>query len=400
MERLLVLVGIVVVSFNLRPAAVSVGPVLAEVTADLSMSSTVAGVLTTLPVLAFATFGMLTPGVAARLGLHRVTLGALLCVVVGLGLRSRTDDALAFLLLSLLGLAGMAAANVLLPSLVKLHFPSRVGLLTSIYTTSMAVGLTLASMTTVPISEATGSWRDGLGIWAVTALVAAIPWVALLRHDSALEQGPVEVRLSPVARTKLGWLMAVFFGLQSTQAYSLFGWFAQVYRDAGFSPATAGVLLGVITGASIPLSLWLPTVTARMANPAPVILGLIALYPVGYLGLVFAPVAGAWVWAAALGTATAVFPVALTLIGLRARTSGGTAALSGFTQGVGYLIAAVGPFAVGVVHDVTESWTVPLILLTLLSIPQLVTGWMVSKRRYVEDALPDRRPDPLRSGTS
>ncbi|HEX5985135.1 MAG TPA: MFS transporter [Nocardioides sp.] len=400
MERLLVLVGIVVVSFNLRPAAVSVGPVLAEVTADLSMSSTVAGVLTTLPVLAFATFGMLTPGVAARLGLHRVTLGALLCVVVGLGLRSRTDDALAFLLLSLLGLAGMAAANVLLPSLVKLHFPSRVGLLTSIYTTSMAVGLTLASMTTVPISEATGSWRDGLGIWAVTALVAAIPWVALLRHDSALERGPVEVRLSQVARTKLGWLMAVFFGLQSTQAYSLFGWFAQVYRDAGFSPATAGVLLGVITGASIPLSLWLPTVTARMANPAPVILGLIALYPVGYLGLVFAPVAGAWVWAAALGTATAVFPVALTLIGLRARTSGGTAALSGFTQGVGYLIAAVGPFAVGVVHDVTESWTVPLILLTLLSIPQLVTGWMVSKRRYVEDALPDRRPDPLRSGTS
>ena len=400
MERLLVLVGIVVVSFNLRPAAVSVGPVLAEVTADLSMSSTVAGVLTTLPVLAFATFGMLTPGVAARLGLHRVTLGALLCVVVGLGLRSRTDDALAFLLLSLLGLAGMAAANVLLPSLVKLHFPSRVGLLTSIYTTSMAVGLTLASMTTVPISEATGSWRDGLGIWAVTALVAAIPWVALLRHDSAPERGPVEVRLSQVARTKLGWLMAVFFGLQSTQAYSLFGWFAQVYRDAGFSPATAGVLLGVITGASIPLSLWLPTVTARMANPAPVILGLIALSPVGYLGLVFAPVAGAWVWAAALGTATAVFPVALTLIGLRARTSGGTAALSGFTQGVGYLIAAVGPFAVGVVHDVTESWTVPLILLTLLSIPQLVTGWMVSKRRYVEDALPDRRPDPLRSGTS
>ena len=400
MERLLVLVGIVVVSFNLRPAAVSVGPVLAEVTADLSMSSTVAGVLTTLPVLAFATFGMLTPGVAARLGLHHVTLGALLCVVVGLGLRSRTDDALAFLLLSLLGLAGMAAANVLLPSLVKLHFPSRVGLLTSIYTTSMAVGLTLASMTTVPISEATGSWRDGLGIWAVTALVAAIPWVALLRHDSAPERGPVEVRLSQVARTKLGWLMAVFFGLQSTQAYSLFGWFAQVYRDAGFSPATAGVLLGVITGASIPLSLWLPTVTARMANPAPVIIGLIALYPVGYLGLVFAPVAGAWVWAAALGTATAVFPVALTLIGLRARTSGGTAALSGFTQGVGYLIAAVGPFAVGVVHDVTESWTVPLILLTLLSIPQLVTGWMVSKRRYVEDALPDRRPDPLRSGTS
>jgi CP family cyanate transporter-like MFS transporter len=389
-ERLLVLVGIVVVSFNLRPAAVSVGPVLAEVTAGLGMSSTVAGLLTTLPVLAFATFGMATPGVAARLGVHRVTLGSLLCVVVGLGLRSRTDDVPAFLLLSLLALAGMAAANVLLPSLVKQHFPRRVGLLTSIYTTSMAVGLTLASVTTVPISEATGSWRNGLGVWALTALVAAVPWLALLRHDSALERGAVEVRLSQVARTRLGWLMAVFFGLQSMQAYSLFGWFAQVYRDAGFSPTTAGLLLGVITMVSIPLSLWLPTLTARLANPAPVILSLVALYPVGYLGLVVAPVEGAWVWALTLGTATAVFPVALTLIGLRARTSAGTAALSGFTQGVGYLLATVGPFSVGLAHDLTDGWTVPLVLLTLLSLPQAVTGWLVSKHRYVEDELPAR----------
>ena len=389
-ERLLVLVGIVVVSFNLRPAAVSVGPVLAEVTAELGMSSTVAGLLTTLPVLAFATFGMATPSVAARLGVHRVTLGSLLCVVVGLGLRSRTDDVPAFLLLSLLALAGMAAANVLLPSLVKQHFPRRVGLLTSIYTTSMAVGLTLASVTTVPISEATGSWRNGLGVWALTALVAAVPWLALLRHDSALERGAVEVRLGQVARTRLGWLMALFFGLQSMQAYSLFGWFAQVYRDAGFSPTTAGLLLGVITMVSIPLSLWLPTLTARLANPAPVILSLVALYPVGYLGLVVAPVEGAWVWALTLGTATAVFPVALTLIGLRARTSAGTAALSGFTQGVGYLLATAGPFSVGLAHDVTEGWTVPLVLLTLLSVPQAVTGWLVSKHRYVEDELPAR----------
>ena len=390
LERLLVLVGIVVVSFNLRPAAVAVGPVLAEVTDELGMSSTVAGLLTTLPVLAFATFGMLTPGVAARVGLHRVTLGSLLFVVVGLGLRSRTDDVTAFLLLSLLALAGMAAANVLLPSLVKLHFPERIGLLTSIYTTSMAVGLTLASMTTVPLSEATGSWRNGLGVWALTALVAAVPWLVLLRHDSALERGAVEVRLGQVARTRLGWLMAVFFGLQSMQAYSLFGWFAQVYRDAGFSPTTAGLLLGVITMVSIPLSLWLPTLTARLANPAPVILSLVALYPVGYLGLVVAPVGGAWLWALALGTATAVFPVVLTLIGLRARTSGGTAALSGFTQGVGYLLATAGPFSVGLVHDLTDGWTVPLVLLTLLALPQAVTGWMVSKQRYVEDELPAR----------
>jgi CP family cyanate transporter-like MFS transporter len=155
-EKVLVVVGIVVLAFNLRPAAVSVGPVLDEITTGLGISSTTAGVLTTLPVLSFAGFGALAPWLARVLGLHRITLVALVSVVVGLGLRSQTANVPAFLLLSLLALAGMATANVLLPSLVKLHFPDRVGLMTSIYTTSLAVGLTLSSVLTVPLSEQFG----------------------------------------------------------------------------------------------------------------------------------------------------------------------------------------------------------------------------------------------------
>lgn len=389
--RALVVVGIVALAFNLRPAAVSVGPVLDEIRAGLQLSPTVAGVLTTLPVLAFAVVGAVAPLLARVLGAHRVTLLALLCVVAGLGARSWTSHAWVFLVLSLLALAGMATANVLLPSLVKLHFPGHVGRMTAVYTTALAVGLTASSMLTVPIAHAfePQGWRVGLVTWAVTAAVAALPWLGLLRHDSAPEERPHVWGLRDVARTRLGWAMAVFFGLQSLQAYSIFGWFAQVYRDAGFSATTAGLLLGVITLVSIPLSFWLPAQTARMANPAPLILTLVLLYPVGYLGLAFWPVAGAWAWAVVIGTATAIFPVALTMIGLRSRTSAGTAALSGFTQGVGYLIASLGPFAVGLVHDLSDGWTVPLVLLTGLALPQLVTGWLVSKRRYVEDALPD-----------
>ena len=193
--------------------------------------------------------------------------------------------------------------------------------------------------------------------------------------------------LAAVARTRLGWWMAVFFGLQSMQAYSVFGWFAQIYRDAGFSATTAGLLLGVITAVSIPLSFWLPSLTARLDNPSRLIIALVLLYPIGYLGLAFAPVAGAWLWAVVIGTATAVFPVALTLIGLRSRTSAGTAALSGFSQGVGYLIAATGPLTVGVLHDLSGGWKAPLIALTLLSLPQLVAGVHVSRRRHIEDAI-------------
>jgi CP family cyanate transporter-like MFS transporter len=400
LQRVVVVVGIVVLGFNLRPAAVSVGPVLGDITRGLAMSSTTAGVLTTLPVVAFAGFGALAPGMARTLGLHRVTLLALVAVVLGLGLRASISDVPLFLLLSMVALAGMATANVLLPSLVKLHFSDRVGVMTSVYTTALAVGLTLASVLTVPISDQAGSWRWGLGAWAVVALLAALPWVALVRHD--LTPGPAArgISLAAVARTRLGWGMACFFGFQSLQAYAVFGWFATIYRDAGFSPGTAGLLLGVVTAMSIPLSLWLPAWAARMRSQTWLILVLVLCYPAGYLGLMLAPVAGAWLWAVLVGTGAAVFPVVLTLIGLRARTSEGTAALSGFTQSVGYLVAAVGPFGMGLLHDLSGGWTIPLAALTLLVVPQLVAGLLVSRPTYLEDQLrarPDARPGRRRS---
>ena len=386
-ERILVVVGIVVLAFNLRPAAVSIGPVLNEITTGLGMSGATAGVLTTLPVVAFAGFGALAPWLARVLGLHRITLLALVSAVAGMLLRSVTGSAAIFLLLSLLALAGMATANVLLPSLVKLHFPHRVGLLTSVYTTSLAIGLTSASVLTVPLSDQLGSWRWGLAAWAVTAAVAALPWIGLLRHDRAPDPEASGISLGAVARTRLGWGMALFFGFQSLQAYAVFGWFAQVYRDAGFSPGTAGLLLGVITGMSIPLSFLLPAWTARMRTQTWLIVALVACYPLGYAGLIIAPVEGAVLWAVLVGAATAVFPVALTMIGLRSRTSEGTAALSGFTQSVGYLVAAVGPFGMGLLYDLTDGWTVPLVLLIALAVPQLVAGLAVSRPAYIEDQI-------------
>jgi MFS transporter, CP family, cyanate transporter len=389
-QRLLVVLGIVVLGFNLRPAAVSVGPVLDDLTRGLSMSPTTAGILTTLPVLAFAGVGALAPWLARIVGLHRVTLLALVAVVIGLAGRSRTADIPLFLVLSLVALSGMATANVLLPSLVKLHFPGRVGLLTSIYTTSLAIGLTLSSVLTVPLSQRYGSWRWGLFAWAVTALVAALPWVALVRHDRSPEPVDHGISLGAVARTRLGWGMALFFGFQSLQAYSVFGWFAKIYHDAGFSPGTAGLLLGVITAMSIPLSFWLPAWAARMERQTWLIVALVVCYPLGYVGLILAPRGGAWLWAVLVGVGASVFPVVLTLIGLRARTSAGTAALSGFTQSVGYLIAAVGPFGMGLLYDLTGGWTVPLLALIVLVIPQLVAGLTVSRPCYIEDQVPHR----------
>jgi MFS transporter, CP family, cyanate transporter len=387
LQRGLVVLGIVVLAFNLRPAAVSVGPVLDEVSDGLGMSSAETGVLTSLPVLAFALFGALAPRLARVFGLHRLTLAALLGVVGGLAGRASTHSVPVFLALSLLALAGMATANVLLPSLVKQHFPDHVGLMTSIYSTALAIGLTSASVLTVPISEAHDGWRSGLLAWSLTAAVAVVPWLGLVGHDRRPEEVEGRVGLLDVARTRLGWLMALFFGLQSLQAYSIFGWFAELYRDAGFSAHTAGLLLGVITGISIPLSFLIPWLVARSRDQRLLMCLVMGCYPIGYLGLILAPASGAWAWAVLVGIGTTTFPLILTLIGLRARTPAGTAALSGFAQSIGYLIAGIGPFGIGQLNAATGGWTVPLLALLVITIPQLVIGLAVSRPAYVEDEL-------------
>lgn len=385
----LVLTGILLLSLNLRPAAVSVGPLLDEVRSGLGMSVGAAGLLTSLPVIAFAIFGALAPAAARTIGAHRTTFVALLAVVVGLSGRAVVHHEAPFLGLSMLALAGMAMANVLLPSLVRLHFPERIGAVTALYTTALSIGLTAAFVFTVPIADAFGGWRWGLGAWAVVALVAAGPWLGLVVHDVRVDgaESQRDVRFFDVARTPLGWAMVGFFGLQSLQAYAVFGWFATLWRDAGFSAAEAGALVGVVAGMSIPLSLFMPPLVARPSDQRWLLFLVIACYPVAYLGLVASPHRLALLWAVILGVALATFPIILVLIGLRTRTPGGTAALSGFTQSLGYLMAAVGPFGVGTLHEASDGWNLPLLALTALSLPLLALAWYVGRPVALEDQL-------------
>jgi CP family cyanate transporter-like MFS transporter len=387
----LVLLGLVLLSFNLRPAAVSVGPVLEEVRHALGMSGPEAGLLTSLPVLAFAVFGALAPTLARLWGLHRAAALALVAVVIGLAGRAAVHDDVAFLALSALALGGMATANVLIPSLVKLHFPEHIGRATAVYTTALATGLTSAFLLTVPVAHRAGSWRGGLGVWALTALLALVPWLALSARDRHLDRDRRSISFRAVARTRIGWAMAVMFGLQSLQAYSIFGWFAQLWRDHGYSAEHAGLLVGVVAAVSIPLSLWLPALCARLENQVGLIVAVVSCYLAGY-GLLLADAHAFAIPAALLvGVGCCIFPVVLTLIGLRAHTPDGTAALSGFTQSLGYLMAALGPFLTGAIYDATGGWTAPLWLLLALVLPLMAMGVYVGRPAYVEDELADSR---------
>lgn len=398
-SRWLVIGGLLVLAFNLRPVAVSVGPLLRQITGELAMGPALTGLLTALPVLCFAGFGALAPMAAARAGVHRVMVGALLLLILGGVVRATTGTAAVFLLATMLALSGMAAANVLLPSLVKLHFGHRVGLMTALYSTSMTIGVTAASMLTVPLARALGGWRWGLGIWSITAVIAVLPWLLLINHDriaarraaGTTADGTRRISIGDVARTRLGWILAVFFGVQSMQAYSVFGWLATMFQDAGFSPAASGLWLGIATGVGIPLAFLFPAYAARKRQPRELIIVITCCLVAGYSGLAIFPDRLPWLWAILIAIGTASFPVILALIGLRARTSEGTAALSGFTQSVGYLIAAPGPFLVGVLHGFTGSWLVPKLFLVAMAIPLIVMGLLAIRPLYLEDEIDARR---------
>ncbi|MET7467124.1 MFS transporter [Micromonospora sp. NPDC005686] len=388
---LLVLVGMLLVALNLRAAVTSLGALLDEIRTGLGLSGTMAGLVTTLPTIAFAGLGALTPWLVRRWAAPRVLVVAMLALTVGQVLRVVTGSAAVFVLTSALALAGIAVANILLPMLVKQHFPHRTGLVTGAYTMALTVGTTVAAASAVPVAHAFGSWRAGLGIWAGLAALAVLPWVPLaLRARAARRAAPPAVavaapaRVQP-ARTRLGWAMAVYFGAQSLSGYAIMGWLAQLFRDAGYRPEVAGLLLAGVTALGVPVALMMPTLAGRLATLRPLVLSLTVFSAAAYTGLALAPRGLAPLWVLLLALGQGAFPLILTTIGLRARTAEGTVALSAFAQSTGYVIAALGPLLVGILYEATGGWTAPIGFLLVALAVQTAAGMVIARPRYIED---------------
>ena len=382
------LVAILALAFNLRPVAVAIGPVLAEISADIGLDGVTAGLLTSLPTLCFAAFGALAPWVSQRIGVVPTVGLALAALLAGQVGRLLTHSPGPFLALSALALAGMALANVLMPTLVRLHYPHRVGTATALYSLTLTLGVTRASAATVPIAQQLGGWRAALGVWIAGGLAALVVWAPLLLAGArgATAKG-ARVSLGRVARTPLGWALAIFFGIQSAQAYSIFGWLPSVYRSAGLSEIDAGYMLGIATGVGILPAFVVPVLAARLRHPSRLFLTIMAFLVAGYVGLMLAPSSTPWLWAALLALGQASFPLILALFGIRARTPGATAALSGFAQSVGYAIAALGPMSFGVLHGATGSWTASISLQLALCVPMVVAGLYACRPLLIEDQL-------------
>ncbi|MER7779026.1 CynX/NimT family MFS transporter [Streptomyces sp. NPDC096191] len=395
--RLLIL-GIVLAALNLRPAITSLGALLEEVRDGLGMSGSVAGLLTSVPPLCFAVFGVMAPRVARRFGPGAVVCAGMAAITAGLLIRPYAGGTAGFLAATALALMGIAVSNVLMPVIVKRYFPDRVGSMTGLYSMALAFGTSVAAAATVPVTNALGGhWQPGLAVWAVVGAAAVLPWIPFVRHreaPSAVPPAPSAERPAEpaagqapirITRSRTAWALAVFFGLQATAAYITMGWMAQIFRDAGVSAGTAGLLLAVIMVMGVPLAFVIPRVATRLPHQGPIVLVLGLCGLAGYAGLYFAPAGGAWAWALLLGVSNCAFPLALTMVGMRARTGAGVAQLSAFAQSTGYLISIPGPLLVGVLYQHSGGWGLPIALMSALMVPQIVVGVLAGRDRTVED---------------
>jgi CP family cyanate transporter-like MFS transporter len=368
------LIALLLIAANLRPSLTGVGPLLATLRQDLGLSATAAGWLSSLPVLMFGAFAPLAR-LARQFSAERLLLVGLLVLIAGILVRSAGGSAALYL--GTIGLAaGIAGINVLIPVLIKQHYPERVPGITTAYATVMGGFAALASGIAVPLAHALpGGWRSSLASWALLAAIALVFWLPQTRTDASTARVPQSaVSPHPPWRNRIAWAITGFMGLQSTLFYVAVSWFPAVLRDSGYSPTAAGYLLTLFQVAALFAGLAVPSLIRRFKDQRGLAFGVASLSTVATLGILVAP-AGAAAWMILLGCgAGPSLILALSFMGLRAGNQQMAASLSLMAQSVGYLVAACGPILFGVIHDHTGTWAVALLATAAVTVVQALCG--------------------------
>jgi CP family cyanate transporter-like MFS transporter len=387
-RSLAIAAGIFLIATCLRAPFTCVPPVVKLVQGELGLSSVQAGLLTTLPLVAFGLLSPVVPLLARRHGLERALFVALLTIFAGIALRTVGAVGAVFVGTGILG-AGIAVGNVLLPSLIRRDFPAHVTAMTASFALTMGVASAFGSALAIPLARSSPStWRFSTGVTLVLPIVAGIVWSFQLRSRTLPAASAVAVTDGgPIWKSAIAWQVTLFLGLNSFVYYAGVAWLPAILRDAGESAEHAGSLHGVLQlGTAIPGLLLVPLL--RWARNHSVVAAISALMTaVSLVGLLLAPgVAAVWALLFGLGTGTSII-LGLSFVGLRTSSTRESAALSAMAQCVGYLLASVGPTLLGGMHDATGGWRWPLGLCTVLALFMSVAGALAGRPRTVSAAV-------------
>lgn len=388
---ILLFTGIVFIAFNLRPAITSVGPLIGTIRDDVGFSNWSVALLTSLPLIAFAIMSPIAPKLANRLSNERTLAFGLLVLIIGISLRSISVIFLLFLGTLFIGF-GIAICNVLLPGVIKEKFPTKVAIMTSIYTSSMSIFATSASGVSVPLAEGLQlGWQLALFIWIIPAAIGLIIWTIIYRKNNIKSEEKMAFfepdKGSGMWKAPLAWKVALFMGLQSSIFYITISWLPEILMGYGMDKTTAGVMLSYFQFIGIPVSFIVPMIAVKMKSQSLLVLIVNTLYIIGVTCLIMNPSFVVTLIAiACIGTASSAnFALALSFLAIRARNAKQAAELSGMAQSIGYLLAATGPIMIGFIYDLTQVWTIPLYLLIGITIVIIYFGMAAGQNKYVLD---------------
>jgi len=379
------LLAILIVALNLRGAVTSVGPLLDLIQAEMALSSAAAGFLASLPLFAFAFVSPYAAVLARRIGLEAAIFTSLLTLLAGIALRHVEGPFFLYTGTAFIGI-GIAINNVLLPGLLRREFLQQLPLVTALFTMVLVTAGGLGSALAIPL-EALGGWRPSLLAWLLPVLIGLVVWAPRLRHNTR-PQAPPQGRAS-LWRSPIAWQVSLFMACQSTAFYVMIAWLPSLLADlAGISPARSGWILFIYQIFVLGGVMGVPVLVHRFDDQRWIGAGCASLIFIGYAGLLFAT-ADALFWLSIMGVgAGGSLVLAMTWFGLRASSTGQAVALSGMAQAIGYLVSAFAPILVGWLHDSTDGWTLPLLLMLGFAATQVCMGFLSGRRRTIGEVQP------------
>lgn len=390
--RIVLFVGVILIGFNLRPSITAVGPLIGTIRDDVGFANWSVALLTSLPLVAFAIMSPLAPKLGHSLSNERALSIGLFILMIGIAVRSIKSIPLIFLGTLAIGL-GIAICNVLLPSFIKERFPLKVGLMTSLYSTCMALVATISSGISAPLAEGLKlGWGWALFVWIIPAVIAFFVWLyinnELVRngiHKIETFKPNKQKRRKTVWTSFLAWMIALFMGFQSTIYYVTISWLPELLMDSGFTKISAGYMLSYFQFLAIPFSFIIPILAVRLHNQISIVLVSNIAYIIGIILLILDGNLFSYIVAVTLiGAASSTnFALSLSFFSIRAKNAHDAANLSGMAQSIGYIIAAVGPVMIGLIYDITQAWLIPLISLIIIAICIIGFGLFAGQRKYV-----------------
>ncbi|WP_336707990.1 MULTISPECIES: CynX/NimT family MFS transporter [unclassified Cedecea] len=382
-SRALLLLGILMIATTLRVTFTGAAPLLDMVRDALALSTAQIGILTTLPLLAFAVVSPLAAGIARRFGTERSLFGALLIICAGIALRSAGHAALLYIGTAIIG-CGIAMGNVLLPSLLKRDFPGQVAKLTGAYSLTMGVAAALGSVMVVPIALHGFGWSGAMLSLMIFPLLALIVWLPQLGSSTVMNlSGNPALHSRGIWSSPLAWQVTLYLGINSLVYYVIIGWLPSILISHGYNEAEAGSIHGILQLATAIPGLFVGLILSRLKDQRGIAALMALLWCLATLGLWLLPAFSIfWVSLGGFGSGAAMI-LGLSFIGMRTGSAHQAAALSGMAQCVGYLLAAFGPPVMGKIHDITGSWAIPLLGCALLSVVMGVFGAYAGRQKEI-----------------